>query len=103
MQDVISFIHLLKSIWEGNLYLGALETMLRILKSGMILKFPVTTWPTDGLINCESLLPHESGVKTSMSRSDASLIEFEYYISNWFVILLTNTSGIRILERNRYR
>ena len=37
-------LHLLQSIWEGNLYLGPLETMWRILESELIFTFPVTTW-----------------------------------------------------------
>ena len=41
--DTISPLHLLKSIWEGNMCLGPLETILRILESRMICKFPVTT------------------------------------------------------------
>ena len=41
--DEIFPLLFLKSIWEGNLYLGHLETMLRIVESGIIFKFPVTT------------------------------------------------------------
>ena len=41
--DAISSLHLLKSIWEGNLYFGPFETILRILESGIILRFPVIT------------------------------------------------------------
>ena len=43
--DAISSLHLLKSIWEGNLYLATLERILRILESGMIFKFSMTTRP----------------------------------------------------------
>ena len=41
--DAISSLHLLKSIWEGNLYFGSFETILRILESGIIFRFPVIT------------------------------------------------------------
>ena len=66
----MSSLYLLKSIREGSLYLGPLETMLRILESGMNLKFPVTT---DLLMEC--LHSHESEVLASMSRSDTSLLK----------------------------
>ena len=41
--DAISSLHLLKSIWEGNLYFGPFETILRILESGIIFIFQVIT------------------------------------------------------------
>ena len=33
--------HFLKSMWVGNLYLGPLEIIERILESDIIFKFPV--------------------------------------------------------------
>ena len=35
----ISSLHLLKPIWEGNLYLGPFETILRILESELSSNF----------------------------------------------------------------
>ena len=46
--DAISSLHFLKSILEGNLYFGPLETMQRILESEMIFRFPVIIWPAAG-------------------------------------------------------
>ena len=39
--DAIPSLPLLKSIWEGNLYFGPFETILRILESGIIFRFPL--------------------------------------------------------------
>ena len=39
--DAISSLHLLKSIREVNLYFGPFKTILRILESGIIFRFPV--------------------------------------------------------------
>ena len=47
-EAAISLRHLGKSILEGNLYLGLLEIMLRILASGMTFRLPVITYPAEG-------------------------------------------------------
>ena len=75
--DAISSLHLLKSIWEGNVYFGPFETIVRILESGIIFRFPVITWPADGYINLESLQSHELGVFAWISRSDTSLLKLK--------------------------
>ena len=75
--DAISSLHLLKSIWEGNLYFEPFETILRILESGIIFRFPVITSPADRYINLESLQSHELGVLAWMSRSDTSLLKLK--------------------------
>ena len=66
---------MLKSMQEGNLYLGLFETILRILESEMIFKLPLTIWPAAGYINLESLQSHDSGELAWMSRSETSLLK----------------------------
>ena len=44
----ISSRHFLKSMLDGNLYLGPLQIIERILESEMIFKFPVITGPAAG-------------------------------------------------------
>ena len=41
-------ISLRQSVLEGNLYLGPLEIILRILSSGMTFRIPVITCPAEG-------------------------------------------------------
>ena len=47
-EAAISVRHLGTSILEGNLYLGSLEIILRILESGMTFRLPVITCPAEG-------------------------------------------------------
>ena len=44
----ISSRHFLKSMRDGNLYLGLLQIIERILELKMIFKLPVITWPAAG-------------------------------------------------------
>ena len=55
--------HLLKSIWKWNIYLGPLDTMLRILDSEMILQFPVTTWPAAGSLGLRFIHSYNAAFK----------------------------------------
>ena len=75
--DAISSLYLLKSIWEGNLYFGPFEAILRIRESGITFKCPVITRPADWYINLESLQSLELGALAWMSRSDTSLLKLK--------------------------
>ena len=64
----MSFLHLLKSILEGNRYFGPSEIIFQILKSGIIFKFPV-------IILLESLQSRVSGELVSISRSETRVLK----------------------------
>ena len=93
-EATISQRHLGKSILDGNLYLGSLETILRTLASEMTFSLPEVTCPAEGYK--KSRFSTISGVRSNgiYIYTNNNFIKVKNSRPNWFVILIKQMIGV---------